>query len=103
MVLARVLSFPRLVPVMSKFSLRSILSPPKSLAKTARSTPRGVLQSIFSTHALWCSAANLRRVVRRLVSRSAASRSTSNPTRSSNDRASSTHFPWNVSHDSTSG
>jgi hypothetical protein len=33
-------------------------------------------------------AANLRRVVRRLVSRSAASRSTRSPTRSSNDRAS---------------
>ena len=53
----------------------------------AASMPRGVRQSTSSTHALWRSAANLRRVVRRLVSRSAASRSTSNPTRSSNDRA----------------
>src|SRR5450432_913264 len=50
--------------------------------------PRGVRKSTSSTHALWRSAANLRRVVRRLVSRSAASRSTRSPTRSSNDRAS---------------
>jgi len=35
--------------------------------------PRGVRKSTSSTHALWRSAANLRRVVRRLVSRSAAS------------------------------
>src|SRR6202166_3504657 len=73
---------------MSRFSLRSIQSPLTSLANTARSISRGVRKSTSSTHALWRSAANLRRVVRRLVSRSAASRSTSSPTRSSNGRAS---------------
>src|ERR1700681_1449720 len=39
-------------PVMSRFSLRSIQSPPASLAKTARSIPRGVRKSTSSTHAL---------------------------------------------------
>src|SRR4051794_20041478 len=73
---------------MSRFSLRSIHSPPTSLAKTLRSMPRGVRKSTSSTHALWRNAANLRRVVRRLVSRSAASRSTRSSTRSSNGRAS---------------
>ena len=52
------------------------------------SMPRGVRKSTSSTQALWRSAANLRRVVRRFVSRSAASRSTRSPMRSSNGRAS---------------
>ena len=62
-------------PVMSKFCLRPIQSPSTSLAKNARSMPRGARRSTSSTTAVCRSEANFRRAMSRLFSRSVASRS----------------------------
>ena len=74
-------------PVTKSPSARSIQSPATSFWNSARSMPRGVRKSMSSTTAFCRKAANLRRVASRLVSRSAASRSTIRPSRSSNDNA----------------
>ena len=67
----------------SRFCLRAIKSPSTSLAKKARSMPRGVRRSISSMTAAWRNAANFRRATTRLLSRSVTSRSIISPSRTS--------------------
>src|ERR1700750_2056462 len=77
---------------MSRVCLRPIHSPSTSLAKKARSMPRGERRSISSTTAAWRNEANFSRAMRRLFSRSVTSRSIMRPRRCS--KASAAMSGW---------